>query len=228
MFCLCLYLEDKSELLAPGMDLENKPRNMIAVFGKQIYFVKYQIAFPLVGSNFIDTILAAHFPLVRGLNAMASAASQNTPKKYYPKASKLSGISRCRLCNSVTDPVHAKNLYRDSNKTILRNAEQIYGSALPSESGLPHLVCRPCERRVNNAIQLRNVIAETQQLLKKDVREKRCVEISPRVDKPPAKVHAAGPRRRSLDFSASAYEQPNVSVQFIIHIWIVGFIRVFL
>ena len=148
---------------------------------------------------------------------MASAASQNTPKKYYPRASKLSGISRCRLCNNVTDPVHAKNLYRDTNKTILRNAGQIYSSALPSESGLPHLVCRPCERRVSNAVQLRNVIAETQQVLRKDLREKRCVEVSPSIEKPPTKVHAAGPRRRSLDFSASASEQPHVSVQFIIH-----------
>ena len=150
MFCLCLCLGDKSELFAPGMALENKARNMIAVFKKQIYFIKYRIAFPLVGSNFIDTILAAHFPHVRDFNAMASAASQNTPKKYYVKASKLSGTSRCRLCNSVTDPVHAKNLYRDTNKTILRNAEQIYGSALSSESGLPHLVCRSCERMLSS------------------------------------------------------------------------------
>ena len=123
--------------------------------------MKYRIAFPLVGSNFINTISTAHFAHVRDLSAMDSAASQNTPKKYYPRALKLSGISCCRLCNNVTDPVHAKNLYRDTNKTILRNAEQIYGSALPSKSGLPHLVCRPCEQRVSNAIQLRNVIVKT-------------------------------------------------------------------
>lgn len=179
--------------------------------------MKCRIAFPPVGSNFIDAISAAQFAHVRDASAMASAPSQSTPKKYYPRASKSSDISRCRLCNNVTDPVHAKNLYRDTNKTILRNTEQIYGSALPSESGLPHLVCRPCERRETNAIQFRNVIVETQQLLRKDLRQKRCVEISPSVDKPPAKVlHAAGSRRRSLDFSASsASEQPHVSIQFI-------------
>ena len=123
-----------------------------------------------------------------------------------------------RVADFVTTlPTLYKNLYRDTNKTILSNAEQIYGSALPSESGLPHLVCRPCEQRVANAIQFRNVIAETQQLLRKDLRQKRCVEVSPSVDKPPAKVlHAAGSRRRSLDFSAlSASEQPHVSIQFI-------------
>ena len=83
--------------------------------------------------------------------------------------------------------------------------------------GLPHLVCRPCERRVNNAIQLRNVIANTQQLLRNHLHENRCVEVSLSVNKPPAKVHAAGPCRRSLDFSVSASEQLHVSVQFMVH-----------
>jgi hypothetical protein len=128
-------------------------------------------------------------------------ASKDTPKKYYQKSSTSTSISRCRLCNCVTDPVHSKNLFKSSNQTVLKNAESIYGGVLPQGNGLPHLICRPCERRVNNATQFRNTITETQQLLQKDVRTKRCIDISPSVTKPSTKAHAAGPSRRSLDFN---------------------------
>ena len=60
-----------------------------------------------------------------------SMASKNTPKKLYQKRSESTGIiSRCRLCNSVTDSKYCKNLFRDKNKTVLRNAECIYGEEL--------------------------------------------------------------------------------------------------
>ncbi len=97
--------------------------------------------------------------------------------------------------------MHSKKLFRSSNQTVLKNAERIYGGVLPQGNGLPHLICRPCERRVNNATQFRNTITETQQLLQKDVRTKRCIDISPSVTKPSTKAHAAGPSRRSLDFN---------------------------
>jgi hypothetical protein len=80
----------------------------------------------------------------------APMASKDTPKKYYSKSTSTD-ISRCRLCNSVVDRDHCKNLFRSSNLTVLRDAEKIYGCALPQENLLPHLICRPCERKLNNA-----------------------------------------------------------------------------
>lgn len=97
-------------------------------------------------------------------------ATKDTPKKYYKDLSVATNISRCRLCNCVTDPGHSKKLFRDSHKAILKNAEQIYGGVLPQQEGLPHLICRSCERKLHNATQLRNTIIETQQLLRKDIR----------------------------------------------------------
>jgi hypothetical protein len=142
----------------------------------------------------------------------ALMATKDTPKKYYKDLSVATNISLCRLCNCVTDPGHSKKLFRDSHKAILKNAEQIYGGVLPQQEGLPHLICRSCERKLHNATQLRNTIIETQQLLRKDIRTKRCIEVSPSVAKPSAKVHAAGPCRRSLDFSVPAIaEKSHVS-----------------
>jgi hypothetical protein len=131
---------------------------------------------------------------------MASILNKDTPKKHYKKTSISAEISRCRLCNSVGDPRHCKKLFGKSNRIVLNNAEIIYGGVLPQQDGLPHLICRSCERRLNNAIQLRSTIEETQQSLQKDMRSKRCLEVSPSVTKPPVKVHSACSRRRSLDF----------------------------
>jgi hypothetical protein len=56
--------------------------------------------------------------------------------------------------------------------------------------------------KVEQCLQLRNKIVETQRLLQNDLRAKRCKEFSPSVTKPSAKrcASGAGPRRRSLDF----------------------------
>ena len=67
------------------------------------------------------------------------------------------------------------------------------------------MACRACVRRLNNFSQYRNVITETQKKLTiEDVRTKRCLELSPSVAKPSAKVQATrGCRRRSLDFATA-------------------------
>ena len=83
--------------------------------------------------------------------------------------------------NSVTDSKYCKNLFRDQNKTVLRNAERIYGEELLHSSSLPHLICAPCERRLNNAIKFKSVIEETQRVLQENVRAKRCPDVSPSV-----------------------------------------------
>ena len=91
-------------------------------------------------------------------------ASKGTPKKLYKKPSGSTVISRCRLCNTVADPQYSKNLFRDSNRAILRNAETLYGGELLQSGELPHLVCRPCERRLNTALQFKRTIGETRNI----------------------------------------------------------------
>ncbi|XP_028403253.1 uncharacterized protein LOC114525978 [Dendronephthya gigantea] len=138
-------------------------------------------------------------------------ASKDTPKKFYKKQTDSTGsISRCRLCNSVTNPKHCRNLFRSQNQAVLRNAERIYGGKLPQNDSLPHLICAPCDRRLTNAIKFKTVIEETQRVLQESIRAKRCVDVSPSVNKPPAKVHLVGtPRRRSIDFNISQGESES-------------------
>ena len=102
----------------------------------------------------------------------------NTPKKFYEKRAQSTGsISRCRLCNSVTDKKYSKNLYRAQNRSVLLNAERFYGGELPQNDSLPHLICAPCERRLNNAVKFKEVVQETQRVLREDVHAKRCISI---------------------------------------------------
>ena len=137
----------------------------------------------------------------------ASMASKGTRKKLYNKPSESAdniNISRCGLCNSVANPQHCKLLFRSQNQAILRNAEIIFGNKLPQDSNLPRMICRPCERKLNNAINFKNAILATQRILHENVRAKRCVDVSSSVVKPPGKVRASGEsirRRRSIDFN---------------------------
>lgn len=146
----------------------------------------------------------------------APMASKDTPKKHYKKIPVSTQNSRCRLCKSVVDPYHSKNLFRNTNQSVLRNAETVYGGALPQVDGLPHLICRPCERRLNNAIQFKNTIRETQRSLLENLRSKRCIEVSPSIVKPPAKIQTVVSRRRSLDFSTPADDVPVPVSKFIV------------
>ena len=144
----------------------------------------------------------------------ASMASKGTPKTFYKKRTGSTVISRGRLCNSVREPNYSRNLFRDPN--ILHNAEAVYGGKLPQVTNLPHLVCPTCVRRLNNFSQYRNIVMETQQKLSEDIRTKRCLELSPSVVKPSAKVQATGgSRRRSIDFTdAGAGGQTESSSQY--------------
>ena len=143
----------------------------------------------------------------------ASMASKETPKKFYKKVSTLTNYSRCRLCYSVADPHYSKHLFGESNQDILCNAEFVYGSCLPHDSNLPHLVCRPCERRLKNLAQFKSIITETQRILREDIRPKHCIKVSPSVAKPASKARAAGgSRRRSIDFGNDSNEQFALAV----------------
>ena len=139
--------------------------------------------------------------------------SKDTPKKLYRKQTDSKVIPRCRLCNSVSDPHRCKNLFKEQNRLILRNAEVIYGGDLIRHDGLSYLVCAPCERRVNNAIQFKKVIVETQRVLRDEVTTKRCVELSPSIKKT-AKARAVGSsRRRSIDFTDRAASESQAKEQ---------------
>ena len=133
-------------------------------------------------------------------------ATKDTPKKFYTiKGKEVTAISSCRLCSSIVDPHHAKSLQKGNNLQILKDAEDVYGNRLPKSENLPHLICRPCERRVKNTKQFKNLISETQRSLEQSSRSKRCVELSPSVVKPPLKARTVSQptgsgRRRSLDF----------------------------
>ena len=97
-----------------------------------------------------------------------------TPKKIYPASSKTT--SCCRLCKAVRDSDLCRNLFGKTNRTLLVAEENIYVSSFQRSESLPHLLCRPCERRLRNFIAFKTLISESQRSLE---RAKRCMEESP-------------------------------------------------
>ena len=85
------------------------------------------------------------------------------------RASSHVNLSCCRLCKSVGDISHSKNLFAKNNRMLLASVEELYGSSLSQNKLLLHLVCRPCERQVNNfkAFIFKNMIMETQKFLER-------------------------------------------------------------
>ena len=138
------------------------------------------------------------------------AARKETPKKIYSISASTETSLSCRLCKSVVDRRHSKGLFSHTNGVILTHAQYIYGRAFPRDNALPHLICRPCERRIDNSIKFKRIIEETQNSLENETRSKRCIEISPSVTQPStSRVRTASTasvgsrlssRRRSLDF----------------------------
>ncbi len=102
--------------------------------------------------------------------------SPSTPKKFYKTSGDFSRA--CRLCGSVGDAKFAKNLFNRGNSDLLAAAEDVYGNKLPNYDTLPHLICRPCERRVNNFKLFKATILKSQTSFS---RVKRCIPVSPSV-----------------------------------------------
>ena len=75
--------------------------------------------------------------------------SPTNAKKVYKSLGNTSS-SCCRLCKSVGDTSYCKNLFGKGNRALLATAEIIYSSPLIQDKTLPHLLCRPCERRLKN------------------------------------------------------------------------------
>ena len=69
---------------------------------------------------------------------MLNGHSGNLKKVY--KASESVNVSCYRLCKSVGDTSHWRNLYSKENRLLLVVAEELYGDALPRGESLPHLL----------------------------------------------------------------------------------------
>ena len=132
---------------------------------------------------------------------MASGVHPQTPKKTY-KSSASGKLSCCRLCRSTSE-VHFKNIFAKANRVLLIAAEDVYGQSLRKEDDLPHLLCRPCERRLKTFREFKLKITETQDSFE---RAKRCIEVSPSVPRTlskSAKDSSERSSRRGLDFNAA-------------------------
>ena len=89
--------------------------------------------------------------------------SKETLKKVYRSVDSAIDLSYCRLCCAIGDPSYRKNLFKPSNRALLRIAEVLCGYRIVQDPRLPHLVCRPCERRLNNCLELQKVIQKTEE-----------------------------------------------------------------
>ena len=158
-------------------------------------------------------------------------ASKETPKKIY--GASVSDIcidpASCRLCRSVGDLIHRKDIFKPSNHALLKIAEQLYGHNIAPDPILPRKVCRPCERRLKNCLEFQKVISETQEVFQQrqpgDTRVKRCVDVSPSISRPP-KSRLKSSARTSLisafgvdceEMSSSSNADVEVTAQFHIH-----------
>lgn len=88
------------------------------------------------------------------------AEMSKTPKKIYVASSNATSSSR--LCKSVGDFSHRKNLFGKANHVLLLAAEETYGSSLRRSEIFLHLLCRPGKRRVKNFIAFQTLISESQ------------------------------------------------------------------
>ena len=68
------------------------------------------------------------------------------PRKVYAASS--NATSSYRLCKFVVNSTHCKNLFGKANRAFFVAAEEINGSSLQRNDLLPHLLSRPCERRL--------------------------------------------------------------------------------
>ena len=144
-------------------------------------------------------------------------ASKETPKKVYSSHKNSIDTKSCRLCRTIGDSSHRTNIFKPGNHELLEIAERLYGHAFRRDAGLPSTVCRPCERRLKNAISFQTVITNSQQEFEesqpREVRIKRCLEISPSLQRPSKVISVSAVvkdtsksktiRKRSLDFCST-------------------------
>ena len=162
--------------------------------------------------------------------------SKETPKKVYRASSSSIDLSSCRLCKAVGDTSHRKNIFKPSNRHLLQTAEQICGHPIAYEANLPHLICRPCKRRLKNIMDFQKVILNTEQSFRRsesgEIRFKRCVDVSPSTSQPPrsrlstSAARTARPSAKtSLSFDSCQESSQNIEVS--IHYLYCDFISCF-
>ena len=136
-------------------------------------------------------------------------SGNNTPKKTYI----LSVIKCSRLCGSVKDVLHCKNLFKKATKELLALAEAVFGGTLQHHELRPHLVCRPSERQLNNSRAFKAMITESQSHFQRRERQeivKRCIEVSPSAPQTLKSVKD-GTTRRGLNFAGGSENQGFIS-----------------
>lgn len=107
-----------------------------------------------------------------------------------------------RLCRSIGDVNHRKTLFNKLNEELLSIVEQLCGHPLLPDPSLLHLLCRPCERRLKNIKEFREVVRKTQNEFRQqqpcDTRVKRCLELSPSASQPPrSRMNTSGRSART-------------------------------
>ncbi len=54
------------------------------------------------------------------------------------------------------------NLFSNAGRELLNQVQEIHGAVLTKDKALPSLACRPCERKVKKAWNIKQQIAQTQ------------------------------------------------------------------
>lgn len=124
-----------------------------------------------------------------------------TPRKTYLTSEHKS--SSCRLCLSVGDLAHRQRLFAPSNSSLLRTAEILFGEKLLVDN-LPHLICRPCARRLKNIAEFIDMIPNSQEKIKKNCKVTSKLCLSESTEKPPPKsriLPGVMKARRSIMFN---------------------------
>ena len=149
---------------------------------------------------------------------MSSPIKPQTPRKF---RSSTTSSSSCRLCGSVVDKYHSKNIFNGNNRELLILARNLSGEDLAPHENLPKLLCRPCERRLVNYKDFRSKIQESQKSFERF--SKRCVEVSPSVVPPGKVLRKDSVARTKLNFTPDE----KVSLTFNIgrHVYVLSFYK---
>lgn len=162
--------------------------------------------------------------VLQSQSSFTGMTSKETPKKAYRASNSSIDSSSCQLCRAVGDTSRRENIFKPSNRALLKIAEQIFRHPIVYEANLPHLICRPCECRLNNTVDFRKVIVETEQSFRQSessqTQFKCCVDVSPSIYQPPRSCQAstsAAPSARpssrtSLSFDSCQESSQNIEV----------------
>ena len=142
------------------------------------------------------------FDMLWYVNICSSVATcgDNTPKKSYALSVKLLQIVRFSQ--------RRQTLFKKATEELLALAKAVFGGTLQRHELMPHLVCRPYERPLNNFRAFKTMITESQSHFQRSERQERvrCIEVSPSAPRT-LKSAKAGTARRGLSFASGAESQ---------------------